>query len=192
MSKERRVDGSAEVRNLGEGSEDPPQITGYAARFDALSEDLGGFRERIAPGAFAGVLDDDVRALVNHDSNLVLGRSRANTLRMREDDMGLRVEIDLPRAHFASDLAESMRRGDVDQMSFGFIVDRDTWALGADDMPERTILAFRRLFDVSVVTFPAYPQTEASVRSAGLAQIERPGLRRAHNLRRIALAALSR
>jgi HK97 family phage prohead protease len=166
----------------------PKVVRGYAARFNALSDDLGGFREMIAPGAFAGVLGDDVRALIDHRSEMILGRTKAGTLRLREDDDGLAVEIDLPDTQIARDLAASMARGDVDQMSFGFTVDRDDWAITEDGVVVRTIEALSGLFDVSVVTFPAYPQTEASLRSRAAAVSG--ARRRPLNIARARLAAI--
>lgn len=158
MNIERRFLPAAQFRVAGE---DTPKITGYAAVFNSLSENLGGFREIILPGAFAGSLGEDVRALWNHDANHVLGRTRAGTLSLMEDDTGLRVEITPPDS--AADKLESMRRGDVDQMSFGFWTLDDEWRM--QDGEPLHILKSVRLFDVSVVTYPAYPETEASVRS---------------------------
>lgn len=144
----------------------PPVIRGHAAVFDKWSSDLGGFRERILPGAFSeAILGDDVRALFNHDANLVLGRNRAGTLRMAEDGEGLAVEIDLPDTQYARDLRVSMQRGDITQMSFGFTVSKggQSWGKGTDGLSERTLTKVR-LFDVSPVTYPAYSQTDAAVR----------------------------
>lgn len=146
-------------------------ITGYAAVFNCLSEDLGGYRERIAPGCFSrAIKEDDVRALWNHNSDCVLGRVKSETLRLSEDAHGLRIECDPPDAQWARDLMTSIERGDVDQMSFGFIVRRypdgsrgATWAI-EDDVDVR-ILNDVELFDVSPVTFPAYPDTEVGLRS---------------------------
>ena len=140
-----------------------PVIFGYAAVFDQLSEDLGGFRERIAPGAFTKALGDDVRALFNHDPNIVLGRTRSKTLRISEDQKGLVIEIDPPSTPAAAALIESMRRGDVTQMSFGFQTVKDKWDM-VDGEAIRTLIDVR-LFDVSPVTYPAYPQTEVALRS---------------------------
>lgn len=152
-------------------AEQPARMVGYAAMFDALSENLGGFRERIEPGAFASALAGDVRALWQHDPAHVLGRTRAGTLTLVEDARGLWTETILPEAQWARDAAESIRRGDVSAMSFGFRVIRDTWdGEGADVV--RTLREVE-LFDVSPVTFPAYPQTSVQVR-ARLAELSDP------------------
>ena len=96
-------------------------LRGHAAVFGVISEDLGGFRERIMPGAFADVLDDDVRLLVDHEPP-PLARTKAGTLRLREDERGLAFEADLPETTAARDLRESVARGDVDGASFRFVV----------------------------------------------------------------------
>jgi HK97 family phage prohead protease len=152
-----------EVRAAGD-SDSSPEIEGYAAVFGQLSVDLGGWRERIAPGAFArSVADNDVRALWDHNSQYVLGRNRAGTLDLAEDERGLGVNIRPPATTWAEDLLESMRRGDVNQMSFGFYVREDEW-IDEDGMLVR-VLRDVDLFDVSVVTYPAYPQTSAEARN---------------------------
>lgn len=144
-----------------------PVIRGHAAVFNQLSNDLGGFREQITPGAFAEAIQlDDVRALVNHESSKVLGRNKSGTLRLSEDATGLLVEIDPPDTTYARDLLESMRRGDITQMSFGFGVKPggQDWAKDDEGRTIRTLKKLR-LFDVSPVTYPAYPQTDVAVRS---------------------------
>ncbi|HNR79421.1 MAG TPA: HK97 family phage prohead protease [Mesotoga infera] len=147
-----------------ENKEGKAQISGYAAVFNELSDDLGGFREKIQPGAFSeAVVNDDVRALWNHDSNYVLGRNKAGTLKLSEDERGLHYVVDLPDTQWAKDLSESIKRGDVTQSSFGFIVDSDEWAK-QDGETVRTLTKVT-LFDVSPVTYPAYPQTSTSARS---------------------------
>jgi HK97 family phage prohead protease len=158
-----------EVR--ADGDDTPDVLVGYAALFDELSEDLGGFRERIAPGAFAASVGGDVRALFNHDTNLILGRTRAKTLRLSEDQRGLQCEITLPDTSTARDLRESIRVGNVDQMSFGFRTRKDSWD-DVDGDIVRTLIEVE-LFDVSPVTFPAYPQTEIALRSMGAWEAER-------------------
>lgn len=137
-------------------------IEGYAAVFNSPTAIGSYFREQIAPGAFTEAIGrDDVRALFNHDNNLVLGRSTAGTLRFSEDARGLKNEIDPPDTQFARDLMVSMERGDITQMSFGFYVDKEMWDETVTP-PLRTILKVR-LADISIVTMPAYEDTEAHV-----------------------------
>lgn len=152
------------IRDIRATDGENPQISGYAAVFNELSEDLGGFYERIERGAFARTLESaDVRALWNHDSNYPLGRTRAGTLALSEDEIGLAFKIDPPNTSYARDLLVSMHRGDIDQMSFGFVTIRDRWEqIGGQVI--RTLLEVE-LFDVSPVTYPAYPTTSAVVRS---------------------------
>lgn len=136
-------------------------LVGYAAPFDKLSVDLGGFREVIRRGAFSKTIQaDDIRSLWNHNSDHVLARNINKTLRLSEDDNGLKIEIDLPDTQFARDAAESIRRGDVSQMSFAFSTISDRW--GKQDGEEQRELLEVKLFEVSPVTFPAYPDTSIS------------------------------
>ncbi len=146
---------------------EPATITGYAAVFDSPSQPLGGgaFVEKVRRGAFKKTIKEaDVRALWNHDPNYVLGRNTAGTLSLAEDQRGLAVEIKPPDTQWSRDLMTTMQRGDVDQMSFGFQIVQEAWNQQVQP-PERTLTEVK-LFDVSVVTFPAYPATEAAVRSA--------------------------
>jgi HK97 family phage prohead protease len=151
-----------EIRAASDG-ETGATLVGYAAVYNVLSEDFGDFREIIAPGAFDGAVGGDVRALFNHDQNYVLGRTKSKTLRLRTDKRGLAVEIDPPDANWARDLVASVARGDVDQMSFGFRTVDEAWE-ETDGRIVRTIKKVE-LFDVSLVTYPAYPQTDVAVRS---------------------------
>lgn len=147
-------------------AENAPVIRGHAAVFNGLSENLGGFRETIAPGAFAEAIErDDVRALLNHDPSIVLGRNTAGTLRLSEDETGLAIEIDPPDTQAGRDLLVSLERRDITQMSFGFSVmpGGQDWAEDDDGMTIRTLTSLR-LFDVSPVAFPAYPQTDIAAR----------------------------
>jgi uncharacterized protein len=164
MSIERRFS-VAPVRLRGDVASNA--VAGYGAVFNKLSGDLGGFVERIAVGAFDSVLGDDVRALFNHDSNLILARSKngRGTLRIGIDDTGLWYQFAAPDTSYGRDLLESIRRGDVDQSSFGFTVAKDEWR-EVNGIPQRTILKLARLTDVSPCVFPAYPDT--SVALAGL------------------------
>jgi HK97 family phage prohead protease len=133
-----------------------PLIGGHGAVFNVLSEDLGGFRERIQPGAFKRTLQQgaDVRALLNHDPNFVLGRTRSGTLRLLEDKLGLAYEVTPPDTQWARDLMVSMRRGDISQSSFQFRAIKDRWSQENGTLVRDVLEA--QLFDVSVVTFPAY------------------------------------
>jgi uncharacterized protein len=172
MSKQNNsVTNDIEIRNLSitelrvdQDTDKNPVIKGYAAVFNKLSEDLGGFREQVAPGAFKNTIaKDDIRALFNHDSNYVLGRTTNGTLRLSEDEKGLAVEIDPPNAQWSRDLQESIRRGDISQMSFGFMAIKDEWKNEQGEMPIRTLVE-NWLRDVAPVTFPAYTQTSVKVR----------------------------
>ena len=136
-------------------------ITGYAAVFDSWSEDLGFFKERIASGTFTKTIKDgDVRALINHDPNLIIGRTKNETLRLWEDERGLGFDVDLPNTSYANDLRESIARKDITQNSFGFQTVKDEWS---EDGKKRTLLEVK-LFDISPVTFPAYKQTHVKLR----------------------------
>lgn len=142
-------------------------IEGHAAVFDSWSETLGGifpFKEKVRKGAFAeSIGKDDIRALFNHDPNYVLGRNRAGTLELVEDDVGLRVRITPPDTSWARDITTSIRRGDISQMSIGFVVEDDEWS-SKDGIDTRELKKVR-LFDVSPVTFPAYTTTDVGVRA---------------------------
>lgn len=145
-------------------------IGGYAAVFNSTADIGDSFREVIAPGAFSGVAGSDVRALIDHDSGRVIGRTTAGTLRLREDETGLAVEIDLPDTTDGRDLATLIERGDISGMSFGFIVTKQTWdETGA--APVRLIEAVD-LREVSVVAFPAYDDTSIAMRSLDEARKE--------------------
>lgn len=144
------------------------RFSGYAAKFNAWSQDLGGFRERFAPGAFAeAVQTDDVRCLLNHNPDRVLGRTRAGTLKLYEDEIGLRFEVTAPDVSWARDLRVSVERGDIDQCSFAFHAQDEEWkwaVRGSGELDERTVNR-AKLSDVSIVTYPAYLDTEVSARS---------------------------
>lgn len=148
-------------------TEQAATVSGYAALFNTETVIAGLFREQIAPGAFASaVTDDDVRALFNHDSNIVLGRTKSGTLTLREDSKGLYYDVVLPKTQAANDVRELIQRGDVSGSSFGFRVVEEKWQEPKTraDMAVRTILK-AELFDVSPVTYPAYPTTSVSARS---------------------------
>lgn len=143
------------------------KIVGYAAVFGSESEDLGGFRELIEPGAFRSLLasQDDVPATMEHDPARILGRRSAGTLQLTEDRRGLRFEVTPPNTTYANDLLESMRRGDIKGASFGYLR-RDASAEWRSSNGNRihAIREIRSLIDVSIVSTPAYSQASASLR----------------------------
>lgn len=159
-----------EWRDAENGRSDDYTVVGHAAVFNSLSDDLGGFRELLEPGAFRTALDQqpDVRLLFNHDPNYVMARTASGTLELREDPDGLRVWARVPPLSWITDLRTSMSRGDIDQMSFAFTLadEGDDWAVADDGTVVRTIRAdgINELFDVSIVTYPAYTRTDAAMR----------------------------
>ena len=138
-------------------------VRGYAAVYNSDSEWMGGFYEQIATGAFDDVLDNDVRAYFNHDENLLLGRVSSGTLRIGTDKRGLYYEVDLPNTTYANDLVELMKRGDVNQSSFAFLIDQDRWEQ-RDGKTYRIIEKVSRLLDVSPVAQPAYPDATSELK----------------------------
>lgn len=164
----RNYSSAVEIRQADDGK---ATLVGLAAVFESLSENLGGFREQIMPGAFDDADMSDVRGLFNHDANFVLGRTTSDTLELEITKKGLRFEIDLPDTQTIRDLVLSpIQRGDVDQSSFGFQVAPGGSSFDEDEEGRliRTITKFLRIFDVSPVTFPAFQDTavsEASFRS---------------------------
>jgi hypothetical protein len=155
-----------EVRKSDDGKK---TLKGYALRF-GQRYDMGYFTEEIAREALSGADMKDVRALLNHDPNVVLGRTTSGTLRLNVDDKGLAYEIDLPDTQAARDLAISVERGDITQSSWGFTLRYDDDTAGDEWTREngkdhRKIKAVKRVFDVSPVTFPANPGTEVAKRS---------------------------
>lgn len=157
---ERRNFNTSEIRV---DNEDTREVVGYASVFNSLSENLGGFREVISRNAFDDVLENgtDTRALFNHDPNLILGRTTAGTLNLSVDENGLQYRFTAPNTTYANDLLESLKRGDVSQSSFGFIVEDDSWDQDDEGKTIRTIKKVSKLLDVSPVSFPAYPESSA-------------------------------
>jgi len=145
---------------------DLPVLVGYAAKFNIMT-DLGWFTESVAPGAFAETIarPDDIRALFNHEPNFVLGRNKAKTLELLEDNVGLVSRIYPPDTSLGRDLVKSIERGDITQMSFGFWVESEQSRFEEGKKPHYTLIKVR-LFDVSPVTFPAYEDTEIDVKRA--------------------------
>ena len=139
-------------------------IDGYFSVFNSPYQIMDGVVEEIAPGAFADTLSDDIRALINHDTSLVLGRTKPGTLTLREDNRGLWGSVRInPEDQDAVNLYRRVQRGDVDQCSFGFFIEAETREVLEDGTVRYTINKVR-LLEVSVVTFPAYEETSVSAR----------------------------
>lgn len=168
----RSADAKFQTREDGENL----SIEGYFAVFNS-NYDIGyGMSESIAPGAFDGTLSDDVRALINHDTTLVLGRTAAHTLELRQDERGLwgRIAIN-PNDSDAMNLYNRVKRGDVNQCSFGFdILDEETEFRGDDEI-HWTIKAVK-LYEVSCCTFPAYEETSIAARQRDAEELKKRAL----------------
>jgi hypothetical protein len=153
-----------EVRQDGESK----RLVGYAALFGVTAEVMPGLYERVAPGAFRKTLKErDVVALWDHDSQLVLGRVSAGTLELSTDEKGLKFSVLLPETSYARDLVELVGRGDISGASFGFRVIRDSWDGNVRQLDEVD------LYEVSIVAFPAYPQTTVALRALFPREAER-------------------
>ena len=167
--------------------EDARIIEGYFSVFNSIYEIAPGMTESVAPGAFSRSLANDVRALTNHDTTLVLGRTKAHTLELREDEHGLwgRIVIN-PNDGDAMNLWERVKRGDVDQCSFGFEIVSEATDFRDDGSVHWTIQDVE-LYEVSCCTFPAYKETNISARSAERDDVRRRSLEawKENNLRRI-------
>lgn len=154
---EKRTMGTIEVR---ESEGDEMTLEGYAAVYNSET-DLGHFREVIKPGAFDDVLDNDVRALINHDPNLILGRTNNGTLELSVDERGLKYKVKLGNQQYAKDFYESVKRGDISQSSFAFTIDKQSWN---EERTVRSVDKVRQLLDVSPVTYPAYAAATVQAR----------------------------
>lgn len=175
MSEEEKRNGDVERRSyISDASsievrmdEEGGTVEGYAAVFNQPTM-IGRVEEVVAPGAFDGRMNDDVVALFNHDMNMPLARSNngEGTLELKVDDHGLYYRFKLGNQSYAKDLAESIKRGDVQGSSFGFIVREDDYEKKSDGSYRRTIKSLSRIADVSPVVSPAYPQTSVKMRDA--------------------------
>ena len=153
--------GTIEVR---EADSDDMVLEGYAAVFNSET-DLGHFREVIKPGAFDEVMSNDVRALINHDPNLILGRTENGTLELSTDDRGLKYRVKLGNQQYAKDFYESVKRGDISQSSFAFTIKDQSWN---EERTVRSVDKVRQLLDVSPVTYPAYAAATVQARDQQL------------------------
>lgn len=163
-----------EFRSIGSMSAtDDMTLEGYALKFDKFSEDLGGYIEIIHKNALDDADLSDVRCLMNHDENLVLGRTKNQTLELSVDEVGLQFKSKLPDTQNARDLYTLVKRGDIDQCSFGFFIDSQGYEMREENNRiERHINKFLALYDVSVVTYPAYEDTSVESRSLKMAKDE--------------------
>lgn len=162
-TKETRTFDITKLNTRDATEEQPSLITGYAAVFNSKTSIGGWFDEIIEPGAFARSLSEngDIRALFNHNWDNVLGRTKSGTLRLEEDEKGLKFEIELPNTSVGRDLAESMARGDINQCSFGFWITEENWDYNVE--PALRTIKEVELYEISVVSIPAYDDTEASL-----------------------------
>lgn len=162
-TKETRTFDITKLSTRDATEEQPSRITGYAAVFNSKTTIGGWFDEVIEPGAFARSLSEnsDIRALFNHNWDNVLGRTKSGTLRLEEDEKGLKFEIELPNTSVGRDLAESMSRGDINQCSFGFWITEENWDYNVE--PALRTIKEVELYEISVVSIPAYDDTEVSL-----------------------------
>ncbi len=158
---EKRTMGTIEVRDA---DSDDMVLEGYAAVFNSET-DLGHFREVIKPGAFDDVMTNDVRALINHDPNLILGRTENGTLELTTDERGLKYRVKLGNQQYAKDFYESVKRGDISQSSFAFTIKDQSWN---EERTVRSVDKVRQLLDVSPVTYPAYAAATVQARDQQL------------------------
>lgn len=161
--KETRAFNISKLNTRSENEEQNTSIEGYAAVFNSKTRIGSYFDEVIEPGAFSRSLSEngDIRALFNHDWNNVLGRTKSGTLTLKEDEKGLNFNVELPNTSVARDLSESMARGDINQCSFGFFVTDEEWDYSVE--PALRTIKEVELFEISVVSIPAYEDTEASL-----------------------------
>ena len=163
--RETRVVDITELKTRDGTDTGPVKISGYASVFNSRTSIGDYFDEVIKPGAFARTLsdNDDIRALFNHNWDNVLGRTKSGTLQLIEDERGLKFELDLPDTSTARDLAASMERGDINQCSFGFSIDegKETWDYSVE--PALRSIHEVELYEISVVSIPAYDDTEAAL-----------------------------
>ncbi|WP_420914875.1 HK97 family phage prohead protease [Lactococcus garvieae] len=161
--KETRAFDITKFNTRSENEEQNTSIEGYAAVFNSKTRIGDWFDEVIEPGAFSRSLSEngDIRALFNHDWNNVLGRTKSGTLTLKEDEKGLNFNVELPNTSVARDLSESMARGDINQCSFGFFVTGEEWDYSVE--PALRTIKEVELYEISVVSIPAYDDTEASL-----------------------------
>lgn len=164
-NRERRTVPARELR-VSTADDGTTTVSGIAIVYNSLSYDLGGFKELVSPGALTNTLqaNPDVLCLRDHDAPLLLGRTKSGTLQLTDTPAGLSFTCQLPNTAAGRDLAESLKRGDIDACSFGFSVISDTWTTNQAGDDIRTLLEIE-LYEVSIVSFPAYGATTAALRN---------------------------
>jgi len=167
LQKNKIVRSEYRMEDVEIGEDEEVILRGYAAVYNSDSENMGGFFEQIAPGAFRDVMGDDVRAYLNHDENRLLGRVSSGTLTISSDDRGLYYEVKMPNTTYAKDLIELMKRGDINQSSFAFLIGDDYWE-ERNGETYRIITKISRLLDVSPVAQPAYPDATSEIATRDL------------------------
>ncbi|MDO3660756.1 HK97 family phage prohead protease [Bacillus sp. C28GYM-DRY-1] len=176
MSKEVEIRTSQEGTLKAHSDDDGPKvISGYALKFGTRSHNLGGFIEMIDKRALDQTDMSDVRALIDHDPSKILGRTSAGTLKLEVDDIGLRFDVNLPNTQYATDLYENLRVGNISNCSFGFMLGKDGDSFTRDQetgLPLRSLRNISKLTDVSVVTYPAYEDTDVTIAKRNLQQYE--------------------
>ena len=181
------ADDLEQIPSPGEAKTNNRTVEGYAAIFNSTTTIGGWFDEMIEPGAFTEALQtSDIRALFNHDPNYILARSTAGTLEVTEDDKGLFYRFEVPNTNFGNDFLEMLRRGDVSQSSFAFTVAKQRWEeekMGEESKYKRVIEKVDQIYDVSPVTYPAYPETSVSSRSK-IQELQKPILNKVDALER--------
>ena len=175
MEKEIRGGiGNIEIRS-DEEKDSEVYAEGYALVFNSWSEDLGGFVETIEPSALEGSDLSDVRALFNHNADKVLARSSAGTLDLETDEKGLKFRFKIPNTSYGKDIAENLKNGNIDQCSFGFVLDDNGDSFDFDEkrsIYQRTLKKIKSVMDISLVTYPAYSSTSAAPALRSIDKIE--------------------
>ena len=167
LQKNKIVRSVYRMEDVEIGEDEEVILRGYAVVYNSDSENMGGFYEQIAPGAFRDVMGDDVRAYLNHDENRLLGRVSSGTLTISSDDRGLYYEVKMPNTTYAKDLIELMKRGDINQSSFAFLIGDNYWE-ERNGETYRIITKISRLLDVSPVAQPAYPDATSEITTRDL------------------------
>lgn len=173
MSNQKEIR-AMEMETVKAVDDDSMIVEGYALRFNTYSEDLGGFIETISPEAFTDLDLSDVRCFVDHDSSKVLGRTTSETLELTVDSEGLYFRCQLPNTSYARDLYENIRLKNVNQCSFAFLLDEDgdSFQKREDGLFERTIRKIKSLWEISIVSIPAYSDTDVAVAQRSLEAIK--------------------